>query len=182
MSRRMYSKSQLEGIVEDKIKGFDRATPTDIKGEGDKLYLVHDGEELTPQKRVHLKQLFGKDSLIGDGNIDLFIHFICISTGKHDATVNNQAIYITLPSSNNLTADSITDLNTLLGTGKRYIGCSGYVYDGSTVYTVTALNYSGNVATSKLDVHSSDETLGDGIPFSSYFTKDIQVEDAVITL
>ena len=44
------------------------ATPTDIKSEGNEVFLVHDTKELAPQTRLKLKTINGQ-SVIGDGNI-----------------------------------------------------------------------------------------------------------------
>lgn len=49
-------------------EGWDKAVPTDIKAEGNEVFLVHDTKELTPQTRLKLKTINGQ-SVIGDGNI-----------------------------------------------------------------------------------------------------------------
>ena len=50
------------------IDSLSKAMPTDIKGEGNKIYLVHDGTKLTPQTDVEFKTVNGV-SIIGSGNI-----------------------------------------------------------------------------------------------------------------
>lgn len=50
------------------IDNLSAAMPTDIKGEGNKIYLVHDGTKLTPQTDVEFKTVNGV-SIIGSGNI-----------------------------------------------------------------------------------------------------------------
>lgn len=62
------------------------------------------------------KTLFGNQSIIGTGNIDLYKHQVKLVI---DGLVNNVEYtgnaYIDIISSNNLTVDSLTDLKTLLG-------------------------------------------------------------------
>ena len=59
-------------------------------------------------KESDLKTLFGNQSIIGQGNIDLFKHNI-------KGTSGNSTFYLRIYSSNNLKANSLTDLKTLLG-------------------------------------------------------------------
>lgn len=54
------------------------------------------------------KTLFGNQNIIGKGNIDLFKHNI-------KGTSGNSTFYLRIYSSNNLKANSLTDLKTLLG-------------------------------------------------------------------
>lgn len=57
----------------------------------------------------NLKTVFGNQSLVGSGNIDLYKHHIHV-TGRPTGN-----FYIDCISSNNLAVDSLTDLKTLLG-------------------------------------------------------------------
>lgn len=50
------------------IDNLSKAMPTDIKGDGNRIYLVHDGTKLTPQTDVEFKTVNGT-SIIGSGNI-----------------------------------------------------------------------------------------------------------------
>lgn len=50
------------------IDNLSKAMPTDIVGNGNKIYLVHDGTKLTPQTDVEFKTVNGT-SIIGSGNI-----------------------------------------------------------------------------------------------------------------
>ena len=54
------------------------------------------------------KTLFGNQNILGKGNIDLFKHNI-------KGTSGNSTFYLRIYSSNNLKANSLTDLKTLLG-------------------------------------------------------------------
>ena len=55
-----------------------------------------------------LKTLFSNQSLVGEGNINLYKHSI-------KGTSGNSTFYLRLYSSNNLKVSSLTDLKTLLG-------------------------------------------------------------------
>lgn len=54
------------------------------------------------------KTLFGNQNIVGQGNIDLFKHSI-------KGVLGNSTFYLRIYSSNNLQANSLTDLKTLLG-------------------------------------------------------------------
>lgn len=55
-----------------------------------------------------VKTLFGNQSLVGEGNVDLYKHSI-------KGTSGNSTFYLRLYSSNNLKVSSLADLKTLLG-------------------------------------------------------------------
>ena len=82
-----------------------KVTPTDINVDSTgALILEHDGVEISNQKKaLKFKTLFGDMTLYGEGNIDLYRHFITL----------NDTTYLEYLSSNNLTADSLQDLTTL---------------------------------------------------------------------
>lgn len=50
------------------IENLSKVIPTDIKGDGNKIYLVHDNTKLNPQTDVEFKTVNGT-SIIGSGNI-----------------------------------------------------------------------------------------------------------------
>lgn len=68
----------------------------------------------------NLRTIFGKQSLVGFGNIDLYRHHIRCSTSNKGIKV-----LFTVISSNNLKVDSLTDLKTLLGNTFE-CPCTGY--------------------------------------------------------
>lgn len=81
----------------------------------DKMYLITD----EPNDELLTKTLFGKYSIWGSGNIDLYEHDIVL-------TKANGAAYITIYSSNNTKIDSLTDLK--LVTGNTFVKpCTGYI-------------------------------------------------------
>ena len=119
--RRMYSESQIHKIAAEEAGKLDKVIPTGIGATGDELYLEHDSERLDGQKNVHFKQLFGKHTLIGEGNIDLYYHSIHIYIeGAHEFEW-----YGSITSSSDLEIDSPQDLITVCA-GKVVMG-SGYV-------------------------------------------------------
>lgn len=58
--------------------------------------------------KTQLKTLFGNQSIVGSGNIDIYKHNI-------KGTAGSSTFYLRIYSSNNLKANSLTDLKTLLG-------------------------------------------------------------------
>lgn len=68
----------------------------------------------------NVKTLFGNESIVGTGNIDLYQHHILCSTPNKGIKV-----LITVISSKNLKVDSLTDLKTLLGNTFE-CPCTGY--------------------------------------------------------
>lgn len=76
--RRMYSESQLRKFAAEEAGKLDKVIPTDIGAKSDgALVLLHDGKDIgsTP---LPMKQLFGKHTITGEGNIDLYYHSITI--------------------------------------------------------------------------------------------------------
>ena len=72
--------------------------------------------------KTNLKTIFGNQSIVGSGNIDLYRHDISfVSTeifpaaGAGGVPVPAMEFYFTVYSSKNLNVDSLTDLKTLLG-------------------------------------------------------------------
>lgn len=93
-------------------------------------------EEILTDKSV--KTLFGNKSIYGSGNIDLYVHYLNISTGNIKWT---GVVY----SSNNIIVNSPQKLTTLLkatNTDKNYIvlhgqdGQSGLLYWGNSIWQV----------------------------------------------
>lgn len=74
---------------------------------------------------LRFKTLFGNKSILGNGNVDLYRHFITL----------NGSLYLNFYSSSNLICDSLQDLTTLTkavnGT-KIAVGSTYIVFNGST--------------------------------------------------
>lgn len=87
--------------------------------------LVSDGADLVKDSGIassnilsssNVKTLFGNQSIVGTGNIDLYKHHVkLVIDGLLNNTEYTGNAYIDIISSNNLTVDSLTDLKTLLG-------------------------------------------------------------------
>ena len=119
-----------------------------------------------------------KDTIdsLADGDYSLSINvknkkFYCVATQGDSAlkktynhyivindTTTANAIYLLIPSTNNLKCNSLTDLNTLLGTAQRFIQASGVVTNNASKLPIVALNWQGSIATSKILTMSSEET------------------------
>lgn len=81
----------------------------------DKMYLITD----EPNDELLTKTLFGKYSIWGSGNIDLYEHDLVL-------TKTNGVAYITIYSSNNTKIDSLTDLKLIAG--NTFVkSCTGYI-------------------------------------------------------
>lgn len=86
---------------------------------------------------ANVKTLFGDKSIVGTGNIDLYLHNICFTSTDQDKLVKIRFI---VPSSNNLKVDSLTDLKTLLGNTFTY-PVNGATSDNKNVYEITETGY-----------------------------------------
>ena len=116
------------------INNLSAAMPTDIKGEGNKIYLVHNGTKLTPQTDVEFKTVNGV-SIIGSGNI---------AVGGGASTV----VVIDAPAdatNGNLTASQLATLRENKGNLLEFNNEIYYLNDdehkpGSLVYTHSGYN------------------------------------------
>lgn len=140
--RRMYSESQLRKFASEEAGKLDKAIPTDIGAKSDgALILLHDGVEIdsTP---LPMKQLFGKYTLTGEGNIDLYYHSISIT---NDGFIWSGSII----SSNALPIDSFQDLFTVCA--DKIL--SGYGYHDSIdgAYSVGCLILGKDITNSYFD-------------------------------
>ena len=96
------------------------------------------------------KTLFGNQSVLGTGNIDLYRHSVAFYGGSFKGKeLDAHAVFIP---SNNLQCDSLTDLKTILG-DTFYICVSGDVLDNltSTRYPLLECNYSQGIRTTNSD-------------------------------
>lgn len=97
----------------------------------DKLTITSTEENFLSDDNV--KTLFGTESIIGTGNIDLFTHFLTLTAS------DGSVLYINYPSSNKLECDSLQDLTamtkatktsgTKIGFGSTYI-----IYDSTGIW------------------------------------------------
>lgn len=108
---------------------------------GQVLKKTEDGSEWGDATPTTFKTLFGNQSIVGSGNIDLYVHNIQID-GYIGLTSNTITIRFTKISSNNLVCNSLTDIGTLLGNDIN-ISATGYViYSGenNVIWGITGTN------------------------------------------
>ena len=89
--------------------------------------------------KEQLKTIFGNQTLVGSGNIDLYRHTIYI---KQSSRIARTEIYINYYSSNNLVVNSLTDLKTLIKefSGATKVSCSGQSgKSGESQYPVVSI-------------------------------------------
>ena len=116
------------------IDNLSKAMPTDVVGNGNKIYLVHNGTKLTPQTDVEFKTVNGT-SIIGSGNI---------TAGGSATTV----VVIDAPAdatNGNLTASQLATLRENKGNLLEFNNEIYYLNDdehnpGSLVYTHSGYN------------------------------------------
>lgn len=151
--RRMYSESQLNKMIDSKLEGYDASIPTDLvaheEGGVSIIQLEHDSNAIG--NGIPLKQLFGNNTLVGNGNIDLYKHWIVLQ----GATGN--ICFFMFPSSQSIIANSVQDLDSLISTTTKTIGCNGTIKkDDGTLLPIQGLIWMGTFATSRF--YMSDGT------------------------
>ena len=104
-------------------------TPVNDYQTANKVYV--DNAIAEAQLGSGFKTLFGNQSIVGNGNIDIYEHDIVISGDLTE-------VLLTVYSSKNVTVDSLTDLKTLCGnTFKK--SCTGRA-NSKVVYGITEAN------------------------------------------
>lgn len=83
------------------------------------------------------KTIFGYQSVVGNGSIDLYQHNICFTSTDQDKLIKIRFIVI---SSNKLEVTSLADLKTLLGSTFTY-PVNGGTGDNKSVYEITETGY-----------------------------------------
>ena len=151
MGRKMYSESQLNNMIDSKLKGFSARIPTDLASEDlPTASLIHleqrkGSSSVVIGDSVYLKKILG-NSIIGEGNIGLYNHHI-----KIDVRSGKLSLCFTIASSKSIQGNSAANFEQLLGTTQKPISCSGYFrkQDGTAV-GVLAIDWKGTLAASKL--------------------------------
>ena len=151
MGRKMYSESQLNNMIDSKLKGFSARIPTDLASNDlPTASLIHleqrkGSSSVVIGDSVYLKKILG-NSIIGEGSIDLYNHNI-----KIDARSGKISLCLTIVSSKSIQGTSAANFEQLLGTAQKPISCSGYFrkQDG-TEAGVFALDWKGTLSASKL--------------------------------
>ena len=151
MGRKMYSESQLNNMIDSKLKGFNARIPTDLASEDlPTASLIHleqrkGSSSVVIGDSVYLKKILG-NSIIGEGSIDLYNHHI-----KIDVRSGKISFSLTIVSSKSIQGASAANFEQLLGTTQKPISCSGYFrkQDG-TEAVVFAIDWKGSLSASKL--------------------------------
>ena len=146
MSRRMYSESQLNKMIDSKLEGYD-GIPTDVMvGDAQQnLHLVHDGNKIG--EGVYVSKVLGKDILsttVPSGNIEVYDHYLAFSGANK--TICWFEVLSTYPETIHGTLSTqIEKLNNMLGNTTRVILCAGVVKasDGTNPRNIIALNWRG---------------------------------------
>lgn len=86
----------------------------------------------------NLRTLFGNQSIVGFGNIDLYQHNICFTSANQDLIVK---IRFTVISSKNIIVDSLTDLKTLLGNTFTYPVNGANSTKNQSIYEITEIGF-----------------------------------------
>lgn len=101
-----------EGTVETYLYS-DNLQYWDYEGNQYMFFFPSKSGTLTTEKSF--KTLFGNQSIVGSGNIDLYRHNLTITFTPDIGGYDPLTVYAKIPSSNNLNIDSLTDLKTVLG-------------------------------------------------------------------
>lgn len=136
-------------------KAIDAKLPTDLIASANKLSLGVGNTALG--NGVNLSGFTYDEStktLKAEGIGGGYNHYIVIS----DGTASN-AIYLLIPSTNDIICSSLPELDTLLGTTTRFIQASGVVTDTASKLSIIALNWQGSFSSSKIVTISSEEAV-----------------------
>lgn len=146
MGRRMYSESQINRMIDSKLKDHARI-PTDLEADDQpNASLIHLKDNVgVIGDSVYLKKIFG-NSIIGEGSVDLYNHHI-----KIDVRSGKISCCLTVVSTKNIQGTSAQNFEQLLGTTQKPISCSGYFrkQDG-TEAGIFAIDWKGTLSASKL--------------------------------
>lgn len=145
MSRRMYSESQLNKMIDSKLVGYDSSIPTDVVGDAQQnLHLVHDGNKIG--EGVYVSKVFGKDILSNapSGNIEVYDHYLTF-TGANKTVCWFEVLSTYSGTIHGVLTTQIEKLNNMLGNTTRVILCAGVVKasDGTNPRNIIALNWKG---------------------------------------
>ena len=151
MGRKMYSESQLNNMIDSKLRGVSARIPTDLASDdlpnASLIYLEQrkGSSSVVIGDSVYLKKILG-NSIIGEGSIDLYNHHL-----KVDLRSGKISFCLTILSSKSIQGTNAANFEQLLGTTQKPISCSGYFrkQDG-TEAGVFAIDWKGTLSASKL--------------------------------
>ena len=146
MGRRMYSETQINRMIDSKLKDHARI-PTDLEADDQPTAsLIHLKDNVgVIGDSVYLKKILG-NSIIGEGDVQLYNHHI-----KIDVRSGKISFCFTLVSPKSIQGTSAANFEQLLGTTQKPISCSGYFrkQDG-TEAGIFAIDWKGTLQASKL--------------------------------
>lgn len=145
MSRRMYSESQLNKMIDSKLVGYDSSIPTDVVGDAQQnLHLEHDGVQLGTG--TYVSKVLGRDilSTVPSGNIEVYDHYIALS-GANKTICWFEVLSTSNETIHGVLSTQIEKLNNMLGNTTRVILCAGVIKasDGTNPRNIIALNWKG---------------------------------------
>lgn len=118
-------------------------------------------EPITLLADKNVKTLFGNQSIVGTGNIDLYRHNVQIVRG---ATGSERYIYTSLYSSKNTPIDSLTDLKTMLNlSASETYPAYGLYNDGADHEILYITPVGANLAVAYMTGALTTTTLSSGV-------------------
>ena len=167
---------ELDTSIVNKLNKAENSLPkptNDSTGtDGQVLKKTANGSEWSDETPTTFKTLFGNQSIIGSGNIDLYFHSIQID-GYRGLTQNGVTIRFNIISSNNLNCNSLTDLDTILGTSIR-LSVSGF--------SILSGVYTGIWGVTGTKISSANVNQIDGSIFKIANIQGITITDTVTTV
>ena len=103
------------------------------------------------------KTIFGYQSVVGNGSIDLYQHNICFTSTDPNKILKIRFIVM---SSNKLEVTSLADLKTLLGNTFTYPVNGAYATGNSTIYEITETGFKAGVQDYPLYDHPENYPTG----------------------
>lgn len=142
MSRRMYSESQLNKMIDSKLEGI----PTDVMvGDAQQnLHLVHGENKIG--EGVNVSKVFGKNILSNapSDNIEVYDHYLTLA-GANSTVCWFEVLSTYQENIHGTLSTQKQKIDNMLGTTNRVILCYGVVKasDGSNPRNIIALNWRG---------------------------------------
>ena len=145
MSRRMYSESQLNKMIDSKLEGYDASIPTDVVGDAQQnLHLVHDGNKIG--EGVYVSKVLGKDilSTAPSDNIEVYDHYLAF-TGANKTVCWFEVLSTYSGTIHGTLTSQKESIDNMLGNTTRVILCAGVIKasDGTNPRNIIALNWKG---------------------------------------
>ena len=125
--------------------------------EGNQYMLFLPSKDGTLTTDNSFKTIFGYQSVVGNGSIDLYQHNICFTSTDPNKILKIRFIVM---SSNKLEVTSLADLKTLLGNTFTYPVNGAYATGNSTIYEITETGFKAGVQDYPLYDHAENYPAG----------------------